>query len=306
MSVGPGRPAVVLQVTSRSEDAVDWAAAEASSRDLPLRLVHRVGAPLPADPGFRPPEAAPPPTAAAAALATATARALAVDRDLTIESALVHGTAQGVLVQESRAAGLLVIGGSSPGPLGRLLTGKAPLRLAAAAACPVTVVRALPRATGSRPGPRVVVGIGGTPRSGAAVGFAVREARRRGIPLTVVHAWTADPPADLEGVCACRVRSEADARRLVDRTLAPWREQCPDVPITAQVRCADAAAALVAASDGAALLVLGAPGPRRLASAVGSVGRRVLARVAGPVVIIGQESCGPVTDPRGVRSSSSR
>lgn len=307
MNAGPGRSAVVVQVTTRSEDAVDWAAAEASCRDLPLRLVHRLGILLPADHlELLSPAAARPHSAAAGALAAARARALAIDPDLTVETALVPGSARRVLAQESRTAGLLVVGGPSPGLLSRLLTGQTALRLVAAAACPVTVVRALPRATAPRRCPRVVVGIDGTPRSGAAVGFALREARRRGVALTVVHAWTADLPADLEGVCASRVGSEADARRLVDRTLAPWREEFPDVPITAEVRWADAASALFSASDGAALVVLGPPGRRRLTGAVGSVGLRVLARVAGPVVIIGHEGHGSATSRRGVGRVPSR
>ncbi|WP_422678058.1 universal stress protein [Blastococcus brunescens] len=114
------------------------------------------------------------------------------------------------------------------------------------------------------------------------------------------------PARGPRGVCACRVATEADAVGLVERTLAPWRDEFPDVPVTAEVRCADAAAALVAASDGAALVVLGAPGARRLTRAAGSVGRRVLARVAGPVVIIGQENRGTVPDRRRVRNISSR
>ncbi|WRL65859.1 universal stress protein [Blastococcus brunescens] len=187
------RPAVVVQVDATSEDALDWAAAEASARGLPLRLVHPVDTPPSVDPW-----SLLSPTAAGT-LGAALARARAVDSGLAVETRLVPGTARQVLLQESRTAALLVLDTSSPAALGRLLPGRAPLQLAAAAACPVTVVRGLSRGDEPRPRPRVVVGIDGAPSSGAALGFAVRAAHRRAVPLTVLHAWTADPPADLEG-----------------------------------------------------------------------------------------------------------
>ncbi|MGY1836419.1 universal stress protein [Blastococcus sp. SYSU DS0510] len=287
MSTRAGSPPVVVRVTATSEDAVDWAAAEASIRGLPLRLVHPV-------------------SSTAEALEAAASRARAVDGGLAVESSRVSGPARRALLRESRTAALLVLGAPARATLTRVLPAHAPLRLAAAAACPVTVVRALPRATDPRSAPRVVVGIDGTPSSGAALGFAVRAARRRGLPLVVLHAWTADAPADLEGVCASRVVTEAGAVGLVDRTIAPWREEFPDVPVTADVRCEDAAAALVATSDGAALVVLGTPGRRRLAGNLRPVGLRVLAGVAGPVVVVGHEGRGTQPSRRGLRSASSR
>ncbi|MGY1724663.1 universal stress protein [Blastococcus sp. SYSU DS0533] len=278
---------VVVQVTPTSGDAVDWAAAEASIRGLPLRLVHPVGA-------------------TTGALDAAASRARAVDPGLAVESSRVGGSARTALLGESRTAALLVLGTPAATALPRLWAGRAPLRLASAAACPVTVVRALARATDPRSSPRVVVGIGGAPPSGAALGFAVRAARRRGLPLTVLHAWSADAPADLEGVCASRVVTEAGAVRLVDRALAPWREEFLDVPVTVDARNADPASALVAAAAGAALLVLGAPGRRRLTRSAWSVGRRVLAGVAGPVVVVGHGGRGTEPSRRGLRSVSSR
>lgn len=299
MSTRPDLPAVVVQVAATSADAVDWAAAEASARGLPLRL-QAVRTPPSVVPGTRRPDPA------TEALDAAMVRARAVDPGLAVETSLIAGSARRVLLQASRTAALLVLDARSPAAPGRLLPVRAPLRLASAAGCPVAVVRALPRAAEQRRVPRVVVGIDGTPSSGAAVGFAALAARRRGIPLRVVHAWTADPPADLEGVCACPLSTEADALRLVDRTLAPWRAGFPDVPMTAEVRWADAAAALVTASEGAALVVLGAPSRRRLAGTVGPVGRRVLAGVAGPVAIVGHEGRGTTASRHGVRSVSSR
>lgn len=306
MSAGSGRPAVVVPVPVPSADVVDWAAAEASVRGLPLRLVHLSGSAIPVDPRGRlsaPPR--PPHTEADQVFAAVSTQVRAVDPDLAVATAVVPGPARQGLLLESVTAGLLVVGAPSVLAMGRLLSGRALLRLAAAAACPVTVVRSLPVATGPRPGPRVVVGIDGTPGSDAALGHAFRAARRRDLPVTVVHAWTADPPADLEGVCACRVATESAARGLVARTLARWREEFSDVPVSTVVRWADAAAALVAASDGAALVVLGAPGRRRL-TGVGSVGRRVLAGVSAPIVIVGHEASGTATSRRGTRRVSSR
>ncbi|WP_236831273.1 universal stress protein [Blastococcus sp. KM273128] len=282
-----GSAPVAVHVTTTSDDAVDWAAAEASIRGLPLRLVHPVDA-------------------TTEALGAVASRARAVDRDLPVEISRVSGPTLPALLRESRTAALLVLGAPAAPGLTRHRSGRTPLRLAASGACPVTVVRALARGTDQRSAPRVVVGIDGAPSTGPALGFAVRAARGRGLPLTVVHAWSADAPADLEGVCAPRVVTEAGALRVVDRALAPWRENLLDLPVTADLRHGDAASALVAASGGAALVVLGVPGRRRLTGTLRSVGRRVLAGVAGPVAVIGPEGHGAEESRRGLRSASSR
>ena len=78
--------------------------------------------------------------------------------------------------------------------------------------------------------------------------------------------------------------------RLQDRALGRWRAEFPDVQVTSQVTCADAASALVTASDGAALVVIGAGSRRsRLGTRAGSVSRSVVSHATAPVTIVGCE-----------------
>jgi nucleotide-binding universal stress UspA family protein len=289
------RAAVVVSVDDPTDDVVEWAAAEAAASDSPLRLVHAFRAPVLADALGLPLhlDCLPAPQLTAARmLEAAVARARAVAPDIDAECRMHQGSTARVLLRESRAASLLVVGSRAFGRLRRSLGGvlddSAPARLAASAGCPVAVVPPLPTAATGRPPPHVLVGVDATASSAAAVGFGFCAARRRGIALTALHAWTADAPADLEGVAACRITTEASALWLLDRALARWRTVFPDVAVTPQVACADAASALVAASGGAALVVIGAGSRRlRLGRMSGSVGRSVVNRATAPVTIVG-------------------
>jgi nucleotide-binding universal stress UspA family protein len=291
---------VVASVEDPAGDVVEWAAAEAASSGSSLRLVHAFRGPVPTDAlGFTPLlDCLPAPQlAAAGTLQAALLRARAVAPDIEVVGRMYQGSAARVLLRESRTARLLVLGTGGDGrvrrSLGGFLAWSAPARLAASADCPVTVVPRLPTQATGGPPPHVLVGVHATASSDAAVGLAFRAAGRRGIAVTAVHAWTADPPADLEGVAACRATTEAAARRLLARALIHWRTEFPDVRVTPQVACADAASALVRASAGAALVVIGARSRRhRLGAMAGSVGRCVVSRATAPVTIVGYEGRG--------------
>ena len=177
------------------------------------------------------------------------------------------------------------------GILGRLLGGSLRLRVAGAAACPVAVVHPLTGGPVSDPTPRVVVGIDGSSGSHDALGFAFRCATRRGIGLTAVHAWSADRPADLEAVTAPLVATEAAAYALTDGALAPWQAQYPDVPVSTVVVRRDPVTALLTASAGAALVVVGSrQGGRAREAVFGSVSRAVLDGAPGTVAVVRRTS----------------
>jgi nucleotide-binding universal stress UspA family protein len=192
-------------------------------------------------------------------LRVAQERAWRVASDLEVSAYAVAGSPSHVLPTESRAAALLVLGWSSGkrDRRGRSLAA----RVLATAACPVVVVRPRGHAP-QRTQPRVVVGVGGTPASAAAVGFAFRAAGQRGIPLVAVHAWSRDVAADLEGVSGPDESAQSRATGVLDRALAPWRRAFPDVLVEGRVVCGDPAAALVRVAHGAALVVVGTPARR--------------------------------------------
>lgn len=289
----PDRAPVVVGIggPGSSESAVEWASAEAASRGCPLHVVHAFLPPLCADPGgVLPPVGGLVGARAEAeeALAAAVARARAVVSDGEVSTALLLGAPAWALLDATRGACLLVLGRPGSGGLRGLLGRSVPVRVSVQARCPVVVIGA-PRGEGvpDPSPPRVVVGVDRSESAAAAVGFGFRAARRRSVPLFAVHAWTPDPPADLEGVAAPPSTAEALARGTLQRALDRWEPAFPDVPVHGALVRGDPEHALVSRSRGAALLVVGTSGRGRLlGSALGPVGRAALHRGDCPLAII--------------------
>ena len=304
MSPGRDRAPVVVGIddAGSSGDAVDWASAEAAARGCPLHVVHAFHPPLPADPyGMIPPidSLFTAREAAEALLGEAVARAGSVASDVEVSPLLLLGPPTRALLDEARRACLLVLGSRGLCGLRGLLARSVSVQVAAHASCPVVVVQP-PRGAGD-PGwspSRVVVGIDGTASCTPAVGFAFQAARQRGIPLVAVHAWTPDPPADLEGISGPPTLAEALARRTLERALDRWQCEFTDVPVhTALVR-GDPEHALVTQSRGAALLVVGTRGRGHVMGTVlGSVSQAVLHHGHCPFAIIRRDSSRPGQSP---------
>jgi nucleotide-binding universal stress UspA family protein len=301
-AVGSEDPIVVaVDDGGTSDDAVDWAAAEAATQRCPLRIVHALRPAIPADPyGVLPPidsRSATAHTAAEAVLQEAVARAHAIASDIDVSARLLRGALVRALLAQAGDARLLALGRRSPGhrAVGRwrgLLTRSICVHVAAHSSCPVVVVRP-PQDTDDhdRMPARVVVGVDSTRSCMAAVGFAHRAARQRGIPLIAVHTWTPDPPADLEMISGPPPLAEVLGRQVLGRALRRWRREFPDVPVhTALVR-GSPESALLRYSRGAALLVVGTRGRGPLRGAVrGSVSQTLLQHGHSPLAIIGHDN----------------
>lgn len=280
---------------SCSDDAVEWAAAEAAARQSPLLLVHAARWPaLHIDScGWIPVVAAPPaiPMTAEGLLCAAVRRAQAVAPELEISACVLTGGPSRILLAQSRRAGLLVLGGRRRVRAHRPVTGSRAGRLSARARCPVVVIRAGRRTPSEPRPPRVVVGVGATPASDAAVGFAFRAAAQRGIPLAAVHAWQGEAAAGSESKSRGTESAAAGARRALDRALGRWREQFTDVPILARLPHSDPSSALLAESVGAALVVVGSRGRGAVRARLGdSVSRTVLLEARSPVAVVRPDS----------------
>ncbi len=280
-------PVVVgIDASGSAADAVDWATAEAAARGCPLRIVHAFSPPPAADPHGSGPSVNL--RAAGALLRDASARAHRIAPDLPASTHLVPGSAVRVLVAQARDAGLLVLGGRDRRGLRALLGRSTSARVAARARCAVAVVRSRPTAQGAAcSAPRVVAGVGDPATTAAVLDHGMRAAHQRGVPLVAVHAWTPDPPADVDGVRADPEQTEAAARRLLDHAVRPWRAASPDVVVVGALVCGRPDRALVAESRGAALLVVGAPERGWLRGLVsGSTVRRVLRHSHCPTTVV--------------------
>ncbi|MGD9525401.1 universal stress protein [Pseudonocardia sp.] len=306
MSPARGRAPVVVGIDAAGSagDAVDWASAEASARGRPLHVVHAFQLPLPVDPyGVVPTTDGVLMARAAAehALARAVARARSVASDVEVSPLLLCGPPARAVLGEATGACLVVLGRRRRSGLRALLARSLSVQVAAHACCPVVVVPPPDCADDLRwSPPRVVVGVDAAATRTPAVGFAFQAARQRGIPLVAVHAWTPDPPADLEGVSGPCALAQALARRTVERVLDRWRPEFTDVPVHTVLVRGDPARALVAQSRGAALLVVGTRGRGRvLATVLGSVSQAVQHYGDRPVAIIRYDNASTPTRPAG-------
>ncbi|MFE9691028.1 universal stress protein [Micromonospora sp. NPDC005806] len=284
-----GAPVVVgVDGSPSALDAVRLAAREAAARRRPLRVVHAFRWPLLGTPLG--PVAATLPDAelrqeAEKLVEEAVGEARKVDAELEVTGAVAEGGAVSVLLEEGRAAALLVLGHRGLGGFAELLVGSAAVQLSARADCPVLVVRGEPRADGP-----VVVGVDGSPLSHEAIGFAFAEAAQRGTDLVAVHAWlypTPVGPGDIVPLVYDPDELRAEEERVLAEAVAGWAERYPDVPVRQKVVAAGPARALVEESTDAQLTVVGVHGRGSLGGLLlGSVSHAVLHHAHSPLAIV--------------------
>jgi nucleotide-binding universal stress UspA family protein len=137
----------------------------------------------------------------------------------------------------------------------------------------------------------VVVGDDGSEESAAALLWAVDEALLRRRPLHVVRAWTtgtAPRPADWSaGYVPSRAEFGAACLAAVERDVASFREQRPELEMHAHAVYGGAASVLVAVSENADLLVVGHRGRAGLRERmVGSTTAEVVSRAGCSVLVV--------------------
>lgn len=131
--------------------------------------------------------------------------------------------------------------------------------------------------------PRIVVGVDGSPPSMRALAWAAAEAQLRGAILLIVHADWARTAA-LEALAPGMLTFE---QAVLDRALTKARALAPNVQVTGQLYEPPAAEALIEASDGAEMLVVGSRGLSGLKElTMGSVSSECAHHARCPVAII--------------------
>ncbi|MCW1960337.1 MAG: universal stress protein [Mycobacterium sp.] len=204
MTEGFVPPSVVVGVDGSRVglQAALWAIDEAIGRDLPLRLV--VAAEGDVD-------------AAEKAVNEAAAEVVRTGRAVTVATEVLEGNPTQVLIEASCRAAMVCVGAVGPRHFSHARFGSTAVGLAAAAHCPVAVVRGTPRPDGL-----VVVELDQSPDSAAVLQYAVEEARLRQAPLRALGTWqSADP--------------NQESARLVhahlDRRLEEWRHRYPALDV---------------------------------------------------------------------------
>ncbi len=251
--------------------ALDWASDEAERRGAALRVVYAV-----ADRD----EAGP-------VLMSAVARVHARHPGLRVVSKPVTGGVVAGLARESEGAVLTVVGTRGLGSLSGLLARSVSLGLAAQASGPLLVVR------GDHPcdGPRhVLLGLAGEADAEAAA-YAFAEAGRRGVALDVVHSRThrfvTPELPSLVPATSPGQRAQARTDRAEDAvprfSLAGLQERYPTVDVEARTVRTGPGRALLEATRGSAVVVIGA---HRRRGHLGPVAHTLLHRSHCPVVLV--------------------
>lgn len=278
--------------SEHAKAAVEFAAAEAARRDAALRLVHAFTPPMGgAGLGYgtvMPADALETMRDGIAAHLNADVEGLqARFPTVEIQTRVVVGNSAAALLDEAADATLLVVGSRGLGGFRGMLLGSTGIQVASHSPCPAVIVRqaADPGAT------KVVVGLDGSELSQAALTWAFDYASRHQLTLHAVHAWTL-PSFDLLAAPAGPAPVDVDAiaeeeRRSTAESLAGFASRYPDVTIEETVIKQSPAKALLEASKGAALVVVGTHGRGEFLSAVlGSVSQTLLRKANVPVVVV--------------------
>lgn len=261
----PSAPPVVVGVneTSAGLAAVRLAAREAVARGVELRVVHAFTWP---DHRFgrAPQEYAPARRAASAVVDRAVAAARRSTPGVRVRGLVADGPAVRVLVQQSRAAAMLVLGDDDLSVAPRMPIDSVLVQTVSRAFCPTVVARG-PRP----PGGPLLAAVDGSPASLPALRLAADEAARRPVAVEVVHVIARD--------CA-----ESDGHRVLEEALA-------SVPALRSARrrllIGDPAAALVRVSQRARMVLIG-PSGRARPALLGPVAQALLRRAACPTLFV--------------------
>ncbi|MGS0686036.1 universal stress protein [Nakamurella sp. GG22] len=140
-----------------------------------------------------------------------------------------------------------------------------------------------------RTGPVLVVGIDGSASARHAALWAAREAVRRHAAMKLVFAYFL-PAAGYAGYnpypADMLATMSEDGQAVLDEVTAAVHTTYPDLDVTTEVLHGDPATTLRHAADGAVLTVLGGHHRSRVATALGSLAAKLIARNPSPVAVI--------------------
>lgn len=207
------------------------------------------------------------------------------DNEVPVQTLVRPGSRTQVLCEAGENARMIVLGHRDRSLLGRVFTQATTTGVGARAHCPVVSVPAT--WTAGHDYGRIVIGLDGSAPSKDALALAFQAAADREAKLTVLHAWKL--PSGYDDIIASRVMVDdwmKHAGEQMENIVAPWRELYPDVEVEIDLRHQYPAHALVGATEGADLVVVGRRGHGApLGVYLGSLARTLIREARCPVEI---------------------
>lgn len=273
----------------QAAQAVRWAAVQAALRKQPLHLVHcSVWPELTDDLGPVPGvEGSGLDRSAEVTVEEGVAHAAQSAPGVEIRTSLLSGWPREQLRKISAGEEMLVVGSRGIGGFLGLLVGSVSLEMAATAACPVAVIRAEEHPDGP-----VVVAIDNSGAT-AALEDACTMAAAMEAPLVIVHVQHAP-----DGYRLLRdpVHPHPSAESLLDSAVSTARNLAPGIAVESRLLTdTSVARAILSASDGARLTVVGTKGHGLIRGSIGSTAHAVLHHAKGPVLVSRRNNAGQDT-----------
>lgn len=197
----------------------------------------------------------------------------------------LDGSMPNALIEDARAADLLVLGVTQGHPVRTALRGWIPAKAAARAKVPTVLV---PEGWTPNEHP-VMVGVDDDPSSDAAIRYGAREATVNSVPLRLVHAWQMPTPT-IEGAVALissPIEVKNAHRRILDDAGRLVTAEYPEIGVEDVLVNDNPPAALLNRAERTSLLVIGTHHRGLLeGAAFGSVAQDILWRIPCPVCIV--------------------
>lgn len=248
----PARVVVGIDGSDAAIDAATWAVPEATSRDIPLRLVHAIPDRRPDTPDDDSLDV----EYGETALRAACAALHATGEQVKLEAEIKRGSPSDVLIEESRNAAMLCVGSVGIGQVISRVLGSTADGVARDAHCPVAVIRHNREADTSRSG-YIAVAVEDSPENDGVLESGFREARLRNAPILAMGVW--------------RWGFGEIPYRQLNRRLDRWVAQYPDVHVLPAAARHGAAEFLTGTQEQVQLAVVGGAEAGELARMVGAI-----------------------------------
>jgi nucleotide-binding universal stress UspA family protein len=263
----PGPVVVGLDGSTAAINAAKWATTEAVHKDVPLRLVVVVGLAPQQSESSKSVEEQDAQTALRAACRAVDATGLPVK----IDTAVLWGDVNSILLAESRGASLICVGSVGISRVADRVLGSTAITLAEEAHCPVAVIRSDGNA-GEWEGGYVAVVVNDRPGNDEVVGWAMEEARSRRAQVLALTVWR----------WALFVINYEKTYQRLDH----WLREYPDVKVEVAATPANVARYLESFVGVIRLAVIGSEDADHVAQLVGPHGLPILAHADCSVLVV--------------------